>query len=49
MKIMLGIRVKPGKCRGVSRISGKGLHMFKSVGVRFADFKSSLKYPLKMK
>ena len=38
MEIMFGIRVKPGKCRGVTMISGKVVHMFKSVGVRFADF-----------
>ena len=25
--------------RGGSRISGKGVHIYKSVGVRFADFK----------
>ena len=24
--------------RGGSRISGKGVHMYKGVGVRFADF-----------
>ena len=24
--------------RGGSRISGKGVHMYKTVGVRFADF-----------
>ena len=27
-----------GKTRGRSRISGKGVHMYKGVGVRFADF-----------
>ena len=33
---------------GGSRISGKGVHMFKGVGVRFADFLFIfLKYPLK--
>ena len=31
--------------RGGFRISGKGVHMFKGVCVRFADFK----YPMKMK
>ena len=31
--------------RGGSRISGKGVHMYKGVWVRFADFK----YPMKMK
>ena len=25
-------------CRGGTRISGKGAHMYKDVGVRFADF-----------
>ena len=25
-------------CRGGSRISGKGVHMYKGVGARFADF-----------
>ena len=28
------------------RISGKGVHMYKSVGVRFADFLIFLKYPM---
>ena len=32
MEIMFGIKVKPGKCRGVSRISGKGVRLFKNVG-----------------
>ena len=36
--------------RGGSRISGKGVHMYKGVGVGFADFISFfLKYPMKMK
>ena len=36
--------------RGGSRISRKGVHMFKGVGVRFADFiLIFLKYPMKMK
>ena len=31
-------------------ISGKGVHMYKGVGVRFADFYLIfLKYPMKMK
>ena len=29
---------KLAKYRGGSRISGKGVHMYKGVGVRFADF-----------
>ena len=33
--------------RGGSRISGKGVHMYKGLGVRFADFVSfSIKYPM---
>ena len=33
-----------------SRISGKGVHMCKGVGVRFADFiYFIIKYPIKMK
>ena len=37
--------------RGGSRLSGKGVHMFKGVGVCFADFiyLIYLKYPMKMK
>ena len=35
---------------GRSRISGKGVHMYKGVGVPFADFISCFqKYPMKMK
>ena len=34
--------------RGGSRISGKGVHMYKCVAVRYADFiLFSLKYPIK--
>ena len=36
--------------RGGSRISGKGVHMYKGTGVRFSDFISFfLKYPMKIK
>ena len=36
--------------RGVSRISGKGVHMYKGVGDRFANLISfCLKYLMKMK
>ena len=36
--------------RGRSMISGKGVHMYKGVGVRFADLISFFpKYPMKMK
>ena len=36
-------------CRGGSRISGKGVIMYKEMGIRFADFLFSffLKYPMK--
>ena len=36
--------------RGGSKIHGKGVHMYKSMGVRVADFISLfVKYPMKMK
>ena len=35
--------------RGGSGISGKGVHIYKGVGVHFAAFISLLKYPMKMK
>ena len=35
--------------RDGSRISGMGIHMYKSVGVRFADFLICLKYQKKLK
>ena len=31
------------------RIPGKGVHVYKGVGVRFADFVSYIKYPMKRK
>ena len=42
--------VSPMDSRGGPRISRKGAHMYKGVGVRFADFKLHFpKYPMKMK
>ena len=35
--------------RGGSRISGKGVRMYKSMGVHFADVFHFHKYPMKMK
>ena len=36
-------------CRGGSRISGKGVHMYKGVGFVLLILSLSLKYPVKMK
>ena len=33
-------QVQKGICKGGSRISGKKVHMYKGLGVRYADFMS---------
>ena len=36
-------------CRGGSRVSGKGVHMYKGMGSAFLILSHFLKYPMKMK